>query len=183
MAGTPPKWASDMLATWFDELGPSDWFHGGDEVDRLLSERFAATLDEQALQPADSFLDDARTARAAILLFDQLPRNLHRDTARAFAYDPLALAIAKEVIARRWDAGLSNDERQFVAMPLMHSEELTDQQACVAYFERHLPGGLSFARSHHEMIERFGRFPHRNDVLGRETSEAEQAALDEGFSW
>ena len=128
-------------------------------------------------------MSDGDTVRAAILLFDQVPRNIYRDTARAFAYDPLALTLSKEAIARGMDEGLPNAQRQFVAMPLMHSEDLADQEASVAYFGEHLPGNLSFARSHHEMIERFGRFPHRNAALGRDTTPEEQRAIDEGFSW
>lgn len=128
-------------------------------------------------------MSDGDTVRAAILLFDQVPRNIYRDSARAFAYDPLALTLSKEAIARGMDEGLPNAQRQFVAMPLMHSEDLADQEASVAYFGEHLPDNLSFARSHHEMIERFGRFPHRNAALGRDTTPEEQRAIDEGFSW
>lgn len=183
MVAARPQWATEILQTWFDELGPDDWFRGGEHVDRLLRERFEHVLEDQAGHPADSFLSDADTARAAILLFDQVPRNLYRGDARAYAYDPLAQALAREVIARGWDQGLANSERQFIAMPLMHSEDLADQEACVDYFAEHIPGSLSFARRHHEMIERFGRFPHRNKELGRETTPEEQRALDEGFSW
>ncbi|WFL78393.1 DUF924 domain-containing protein [Altererythrobacter arenosus] len=183
MVAACPQWAQNLLETWFEELGPDDWFRGGEQVDRLLSARFESVLDEQAAQPVDSFLADPLTARAAILLFDQVPRNLYRDSARAFAYDPLARMLAHAVIARGWDEGLPNSERQFVAMPLMHSEELADQEASLAYFAEHLPGNLSFARKHHEMIARFGRFPHRNELLGRETTPEEQRAIDEGFSW
>ena len=117
------------------------------------------------------------------MLFDQVPRNIYRGTRRAFSFDPFARALAKAVIARGWDQDLPDGHRQFVAMPLMHSEDIADQQASLAYFGEHLPGNLEFAKSHHGMIERFGRFPHRNTVLGRETTEAEQRAIDDGFSW
>ncbi len=183
MTAAPRRWAADLLRFWFETLGPSDWFGSSDDVDALLRRRFESELAAQAQSPADSFLGDRKLAQAAILLFDQVPRNIYRGSAQAFATDPLARAISKAFIARGWDAALPDAERQFVAMPLMHSEDIADQEASLAYFGRYLPGNLSFARSHHEMIARFGRFPHRNAALGRETTEAEQRAIDDGFSW
>lgn len=183
MTGSPPAWASELLHFWFEELGPGDWFGGSKEVDARLEQGFEPVLLEQADKPFETFLSSRKTAQAAILLFDQVPRNIYRDTARAFAYDPLALALAKHCIAKGWDEGLPDAQRQFVAMPLMHSENLADQEASLAYFAQHLPGNLSFAKSHHAMIARFGRFPHRNDVLDRHTTAEEQEAIDQGFSW
>ncbi len=126
---------------------------------------------------------NANAALAGILLFDQVPRNIYRGTARAFGFDHKALALSKAAIDAGFDRGIDDTKRQFIAMPLMHSEDLADQEASLAYFAEYLPDNLSFARSHHAMIARFGRFPHRNDVLGRQTTDAEQAAIDEGFSW
>ena len=183
MNGAAPDWASEILTFWFTELSPSDWFGSSDKVDQNLRERFEPTLTALSDQPASVFLANATLAQAAILLFDQVPRNIYRETAKAFATDPLALEIAKSFIVNGWDDALRDDQRQFVAMPLMHSEELADQDASLAYFSKHLPDNLSFAESHHEMIARFGRFPHRNAALGRETTEAEQLAIDDGFSW
>lgn len=183
MAVPDPGWAQDLLDFWFDELNDSDWFKPGPAVDLAIKERFEPTLTAFAEAEPGEFLTDSDTTRAAILLFDQLPRNLYRESARAFAYDDKALFLAKEAIARGWDRQLPDRERQFVAMPLMHSEDLADQDASVAYFGKHLPDNLSFAHSHRQMIARFGRFPHRNAALGRETTDAEQAAIDEGFSW
>lgn len=183
MTAAPRRWAADLLHCWFHELGPSDWFGSGEEVDAMLRERFARELAALSASAAADFLDDPQVAQAAILLFDQVPRNIHRGTARAFATDPLALAICKEFLARGWDGNLPDQQRQFAAMPLMHSEDIADQQASVAYFGRHLPDNMPFAESHHEMIARFGRFPHRNEVLGRETTEAELRAIEDGFSW
>lgn len=178
-----PSWAGDLLQFWFETLGPDDWFGGSADIDAKLEEHFEPTLIEQADKPFGHFTTSAETAQAAILLFDQVPRNIYRGTARAFAYDPLALALAKHCIAEGWDEDLADAQRQFVAMPLMHSEELADQEASLDYFARHLPDNLSFAKSHHAMIARFGRFPHRNSVLGRETTAEEQAAIEQGFSW
>ncbi|MXO55975.1 DUF924 family protein [Altererythrobacter gangjinensis] len=178
-----PGWAKFLLQTWFEELGPKDWFGSSDAVDAMLRERFEDTLHTLSDRPASDFQTGTTTAQAAILLFDQVPRNLYRGTAQAFAYDPLALQLAKDFITSGRDAQLPDAQRQFIAMPLMHSEELSDQDASLAYFTEHLPDNSSFAKSHHEMIERFSRFPHRNEAIGRSTTKAEQRAIDDGFSW
>ena len=176
-------WATRVLRTWFGELGPGDWFGGGEGVDALLKARFARDWRRLRRRPADEFLVDPQTALAAIILFDQVPRNLFRETARAFASDELALALTHNALARGWHRGMRNEEVQFLAMPLMHSEDRADQALCVAIFGRYVSGALSFARSHKAMIDRFGRFPHRNEVLGRKTTPAEQRAIEAGFSW
>ena len=119
-----------------------------------------------------------------MLLFDQLPRNLYRGSPRAYAFDPLARAIAKGALARRWDAALTPAQRQFLAMPLMHSEHIADQRRSLAVYARlGARYGWPFAVSHHRMIARFGRFPHRNAVLGRRSSAAEERAVAAGFRW
>lgn len=177
------RWATELLHFWFHELDPADWFKSSDQLDAQLQTRFADDWQRLHTRPLQEFLVDAETAQAAILLFDQVPRNIFRDTPRAYASDPLARDLAKAFIAKGWDARLPSDQRQFIAMPLMHSEELPDQEASVAYFGLHLPKALSFARNHHEMIAKFGRFPHRNALLGRETTAAEQEAIEAGFSW
>ncbi len=176
-------WAADLLYVWFHQLGPRDWFGGSDAVDLLLRKRFERWLQALDHRPPADFLQDRRTARAAILLFDQIPRNLYRGSSRAFAWDPLALALTHGMVARGWHLGLPQQAKQFVLMPLMHSEAIADQRLSLALFMRHAPASLSFARSHHQMIARFGRFPHRNEALGRITTPAEQRAIDAGFRW
>ena len=184
IAGTASRsWAAKLLQFWFHDLEPSQWFGSNEQVDQQLRIRFERKLLALGGHPAEQFTHDPKTAQAAILLFDQVPRNIYRDTEKSFAFDHLARAICKTFIAQEWDAELPDKERQFIAMPLMHSEQLADQEASVKYFGTHLPGNLSFARKHHEMIEKFSRFPHRNDALGRETTPEEQAAIDAGFSW
>ena len=133
MTAAPRRWAADLLHFWFHELGPEDWFGGSAEVD-AASQRFARDLDMLGCRPPHEFLGDPLTSRAAILLFDQIPRNAFRKDARAFAHDALARRIAKGVIARGWLDGLSRDERAFVGMPLMHSEAIADQRASLAFF-------------------------------------------------
>lgn len=177
------RWAAELLHCWFHELRPADWWSGSDAIDAMLARRFGDDLAMLGQRPAREFLREALIARAAILLFDQVPRNIHRDTPAAFAFDPLARAIAKGVLARGWDLAAPTRERQFVYMPLMHSEDILDQRLSLAIFAARAPGNLTFARSHYRMIARFGRFPHRNPVLGRRSSAAEKAAVEAGFSW
>lgn len=183
MALARRRWVSELLAVWYHRLSRSDWFNSSDRVDRLLRERFAREWDALRHRSASEFLTDPQTALAAILLFDQVPRNIHRNTADAFATDGLARTICHGIIARGWLAGFSKDERQFALMPLMHSERLSDQELSRTLFARHARGTLSFARSHWRMIARFGRFPHRNQVLGRSSTPAERHAVEAGFSW
>jgi len=150
----------------------------------MLRRRFARELSGLAARPAQDFLSDPHTALAAVLLFDQVPRNLYRGRARAYGFDPLARAIAIGALERGWDAPLGLPQRQFLAMPLMHSEQIADQRRSLAIYTglgpRH---GRPFAVSHHRMIARFGRFPHRNEALGRQSTAAEKRAVAAGFSW
>lgn len=184
MVAARRRWAAELLHHWFHRLGPAQWFAPDAQVDAELRRRFARELSALRLRPAREFLRDPRTALAAVLLFDQLPRNLHRGSPRAYAGDALARAVARGALARGWDRPLTRVQRQFLAMPLMHSEAIADQRAGVAYFaDLGSPEILAFARSHHRMIARFGRFPHRNDVLARPATAAERAAVAAGFAW
>ncbi len=184
MAAPQRSWAAHLLHFWFCDCQPPDWWGGSDRVTPYFRQNFERWL--LALRNRDpvEFLDDPKTALAAILLFDQAPRNLYSGSANAFAFDPLARQLTYAVLSRRWDAQLKPVERQFAALPLMHSEDMADQRLSLAYFAK-LGGnhGLPFARSHYQMIARFGRYPHRNDALGRKTTAAEQRAIDAGFSW
>lgn len=183
MTGPGRRWAAELLHVWFHELGPADWWGGSDAVDAMLRRRFVGDLASLGSRPVRDFLTDPLTARAAILLFDQIPRNIHRGTPDAFAWDPLARRLARGMLARGWDRDVPLSERQFVYMPLMHSEAIADQRLSLAIFARRAPANLAFARSHFRMIARFGRFPHRNAVLGRESNAAERRAVAEGFAW
>jgi uncharacterized protein (DUF924 family) len=184
LAAARRRWAADLLHFWFHSLRPADWFRPGPHVDDELRRRFGREWVALRHRPARDFLRDRRTAQAAVLLFDQVPRNIHRGSAQAFASDPLARAIMRGVVHRGWDRGLGKAERQFLALPLMHSEAIGDQLASLAVFarlgSRH---GFPFARAHYRMIARFGRFPHRNAVLGRGSSAAERRAIEQGFVW
>jgi uncharacterized protein (DUF924 family) len=184
LAAAQRRWAAELLHVWFHALRPADWFRVSPRIDELLRKRFAADWAILRSRPAGEFLSDPLTALAAVLLFDQVPRNVHRGMPQAFATDPLARAIAKGIMRRGWDHRLGKPARQFAAMPLMHSEAIADQLASMAAFaplgQRY---GFPFARSHYRMIARFGRFPHRNKVLGRRSTEAEKRAVARGFAW
>jgi uncharacterized protein (DUF924 family) len=184
LAAAPRRWAADLLHYWFHTLRPGDWFRPCERIDAELQHRFGGDLAALGNRHAGDFLGDPQTARAAILLFDQVSRNIHRGRAAAFATDPLARAITRGFIRRGWHRTLGGAERQFVALPLMHSEAIADQIDSLVLFaplgQRH---GWPFARSHYRMIARFGRFPHRNAILGRASSPAERRAIAAGFVW
>lgn len=184
MAAARRRWAAELLHFWFHTLRAGDWFHPDPSVDDELRRRFGPDLAMLRSRPAREFLRAPSTALAAVLLFDQVPRNIYRGSGAAFASDPLARAITRGIMARGWERLLSPAERQFAAMPLMHSEAIADQLDSLAAFlplgQRH---GWPFARSHYRMIARFGRFPHRNERLGRASTAAERRAVAEGFVW
>ena len=190
MVAACPQWAQNLLETWFEELGPDDWFRGGEQVDRLLSARFESVLEEQAAQPVDSFLTNSRTGRAAILLFDQVPRNIYRGSSRAYAYDENARHLCLAGLAAGQDRRLMTVGRAFFYLPLEHAEDLALQQRSVGAFAGLLQqappplaqvcrGFLDYAERHRTIIERFGRFPHRNSPLGRLSTPEEIAFLRE----
>jgi uncharacterized protein (DUF924 family) len=184
LAAPERRWAAELLHFWFHRLGPGVWFAPDPRADGLLRRRFERELTSLGKRPAREFLTDRQTALAAVLLFDQLPRNLYRQRPRAYAFDPLARAIARGALERGWDAALTASQRQFLAMPLMHSENIADQRRSLAIYTRlGARYGRPFAVSHHRMIARFGRFPHRNAVLGRTGTAAEAQAVAQGFSW
>ena len=175
-------WRSDVLKFWF-ALKPDQWWKTDLSLDHRIRQSFLKLWFEKRQLPADAFLADRLTALAGVILFDQIPRNMFRGQADQFATDHLALAIAKAVVDRDFDEGLAKEERAFLYMPFQHSEELEDQKRSVLLFtalgdDFH----LGFAKKHHDVIERFGRFPHRNSILGRAPRPDEVAAGDV-FPW
>ncbi len=184
MAALTRRWAADLMHVWFHRLGPEDWFGGSAALDDLLRRRFEELLKTMSARPIAEFLDGPRVALASVLLFDQLPRNLYRDDPAAYGFDPKARAICHAALDRNWHQALVPAERQFLGMPLMHSERIADQRRSLGYFRRFADrSAFAFARSHHRMIARFGRFPHRNAVLGRTSTSAEKAAIAAGYAW
>jgi uncharacterized protein (DUF924 family) len=173
---SPPRWAEEVLAFWFAH-GEKDWWKGSDGFDAEIRERFAIEWARQSRRQVADFLGDADTALAAVILFDQFPRNMFRGHADQFATDHLALAIARGAVERGYDDGMANVRRGFLYMPFQHSEELKDQvQSLLLFSALGDAQMLHYARKHHEVIETFGRFPHRNAVLGRKPTAMELAA-------
>ncbi len=164
------------------------WWKKQPAVDAEIRQRFAPLVGRAAVGELDDWLGSPRGRLALILLTDQFPRNIWRGQAAAFAFDVLALRWAKEAVARGLDRDARPIERVFLYLPLEHSEELADQRAAVRLFDAlagevaseqapAFAGYLDYARRHLEIIERFGRFPHRNAALGRETRAAEAEFL------
>jgi uncharacterized protein (DUF924 family) len=183
--------AADVLSFWFGTPGEAhfgkarpEWFRRDAAFDSEIGARFGDLHGELAAGGAQSWLADPRTTLAYVIVLDQFSRNLYRDDPRAFASDPLALRAAQHGVDRAFDRELSPIERPFLYMPFMHSERLVDQDRCVQLFEtlaREDPSAdnLSFALRHREIVARFGRFPHRNRTLGRQSSAEEEAFLRE----
>lgn len=169
-------WRSDILKFWFG-LPEEKWWRGGDDLDQDIRRRFMKLWADKRELPADAFLTDALTALAGVILFDQFPRNMFRGDAQQFATDPLALAIARGALDRKFDDALQPHERGFLYMPFEHSERMDDQNRSLMLFtELGDARMLHFARLHRDIIERFGRFPHRNAMLGRAPRPEEIAA-------
>ena len=174
----------DVLSFWLDEVGPEGWYKGGEELDEACRDRFAETWDRAAEGGLSLWLTYPAGTLAYTILADQLPRNMWRGTAQSFAMDAAALAAAKTAISRGWDLRIDPPARQFFYLPLMHSENLTDQDRAVRLFHTRMPdaGGsnLTHARAHRAIIRDFGRFPYRNDALDRATTAAEAQFLSGG---
>jgi uncharacterized protein (DUF924 family) len=175
-------WRAEVLKFWFG-LSFEQWWRGGPELDDDIRQRFLKLWNEKRQLPAESFVTDALTALAAIILFDQFPRNMFRGHADQFSTDHLALAIAKAAVGAALDEELEPAERGFLYMPFEHSESVADQNQSVLLFTQLGDATLlRYAKLHHDVIEKFGRFPHRNAMLGRAPRPDEIAAGDV-FPW
>lgn len=166
----------EVIRFWFEESQPQQWFQKNDSYDREISERFMVTHDMAKKDLCADWTKDADGVLALCLVLDQFPRNMFRGTAKAFETDDKALLISKEALHRGFDSVLSPVKRKFVYMPFMHSENVEEQKRCVSLFEAMKgddPMSYEYAVKHMEVIEKFGRFPHRNAVLGRDSSEDE----------
>jgi uncharacterized protein (DUF924 family) len=170
----------DVVAFW-RAAGPKKWFGKDADFDRAIAARFLATHEAAAAGSLSDWEATPEGALALLLLLDQFPRNMFRGSARAFATDPLARAVADRAIARGFDEKAARGERMFFYLPFEHSENLADQERSLA-LSRRAGGGTAdrYAEIHANIIRRFGRFPHRNAILGRATAPEEQAFLDAG---
>jgi len=180
MTASEPQWVTDVLRFWLDELGRKGWFARDAAVDTRIRDHFLPQMEELASRPVDEALASADRALATVIALDQFPRNVFRGTARAFATDALALAVAKAAIVRGLDEQVPADRRVLFYLPFEHSEQLPDQQRSVE-----LTAALGdeeyarYAALHHDVIKRFGRFPHRNVMLGRTSTLEEIQFLKE----
>jgi uncharacterized protein (DUF924 family) len=181
MGGKEPEvQAADVVRFWRD-AGPGKWFARDDDFDDAIRSRFQRTHFSAARRELEAWLETPDGALALLLLLDQFPRNLFRDSAHAYATDALARHYAEQAIAAGHDAACEPMLRAFFYLPYEHSEDPVDQARSLELFAAHgNAASLEFARRHSDIIERFGRFPHRNRALGRRNTGAEQAWLDAG---
>lgn len=172
--------ADEVLAFWLD-AGPGKWFKKDDAFDAAIVERFSKTHAAAVRGELENWVDSADSAMSLILVLDQFSRNMFRDDPRAFAQDAYAMRVAHDAITKGFDQSFALPVRRFIYMPFMHSEDLADQERCIALCEAGGDEeGVKYGKIHADIIRRFGRFPHRNKVLGRATLPEEQTFLNAG---
>lgn len=170
---TQPDWVEAVLHFWFQELQPAVWFTKNASVDQSIRQRFLPLYEQLAQHVPPAVLSDARGVLATVIVLDQFPRNIFRGSPQAFATDDRALAIADQAIRASLDQQLTTAQRSFLCMPFQHCEERATQARSVELFAGISADGLDYAQRHKDIIDRFGRFPHRNAVLGRPSTAEE----------
>ena len=174
-----PERPADVLGFWRD-AGPARWFTPDPAFDELCRRRYLPAYDDAVASRLAGWEENPDGALALVILLDQMPRNMFRGTPRVWQADPLALAAAERALANGYDAAVDAELRPFLYLPFMHAEDLRAQERSVALFETlGAADNLRFARHHHAVVARFGRFPHRNDVLRRPSTPEELAFLEE----
>ena len=164
----------DILQFWFDELEPSDWFKKDEKLDGVIRERFLFTYRQSIAGELFSWRENARGRLAEIIVLDQFSRNMFRGSGESFRYDSLALCLSQEFVRHGFGKDLEVRERSFAYMPYMHSESrIVHQEAVKVFSEPGLEGNLEYEHKHKRIIDRFDRYPHRNDVLGRKSTPEE----------
>ena len=171
--------AEDVVSFW-RVAGRQKWFKKDAAFDHEFSEKFLDAHEAALRGKLNSWADDARGALALVILLDQFPRNAFRDSPRMFATDDMAVAVARKSVDAGFDQDTEEALRAFFYMPFMHSEQLADQDRCVGLTRPLGEDTLKFAQIHRDIIARFGRFPHRNKMLGRRAMPGEQEFLDQG---
>lgn len=172
--------AADVLAFW-RAAGPDKWFKKDSDFDAEVVRRFSGLWQAAAEGKLAAWEATPDDALALVIVLDQFPRNMFRGNRRTYEADAIARAVADRAIARGFDRQMPRVERQFFYLPFMHSEVLADQERCVALAHAYGDDNFTkYAEEHAEIVRRFGRFPHRNAMLGRATSAEEQAFLDDG---
>ncbi|MBI1650029.1 DUF924 family protein [Hyphomicrobium sulfonivorans] len=179
-SNTDPAWVSDVLTFWFDKLGRKGWFVKDAAIDDEIRQRFAPLVDEINRRPIDTAISSPDHVLASVIVLDQFTRNIYRGEPQSFAYDELARAVARLAIALHIDNRIPLDRRVFLYLPFEHSEALADQERAVELITT--LGDAEFTRYaevHRDVIARFGRFPHRNAILGRPSTAEETAFLQQ----
>jgi uncharacterized protein (DUF924 family) len=172
--------AQDILDFWFDELEPAQWWKKDPEMDQLITDRFADVHRQASQCELFHWRQTPEGRLAEVLVLDQFSRNMFRDQPEAFAQDPLALALAQEAVHLGCHNKLNDTQHLFLIMPYMHSESLAvHDQAMELFAALGRPDNLDFEKRHRDIIARFGRYPHRNAILGRESTAEEQAFLEQ----
>jgi len=174
----------DILDFWFTEPVNQHWFNSTPQLDELIRDRYQSLWEQASRGELDDWKQSAQGCLALVIILDQFPLNMFRGVARSFATEQQAVSITKYALEQGLDQQLPTDQLAFLYMPLMHSESLADQDQSMACYESAgLPYNLEFARHHREIVRRFGRFPHRNQALGRESTPEELGwlATDEAF--
>ncbi|MBQ0803703.1 MULTISPECIES: DUF924 family protein [unclassified Sulfitobacter] len=173
----------DILKFWLDDAGPDKWYIVDEDFDQVIRDKFLETWEAACEGKFSLWLTYPAGALAYIILTDQFPRNMFRGQGRAFASDRAALAVAKSSIHKGWDMRIDPPARQFFYLPMMHSENLIDQDRCVRLMCERMPhssSNLLHARAHRKVIREFGRFPYRNDALDRPYTALEQSYIANG---
>lgn len=172
----------EIIRFWFEETAPQQWFQKNPDFDALVRTRFLPVYEAARSSGGETWSQDAEGALALCIVLDQFPRHMFRGTPEAFATDALALSIVKEAIKKGYDQVLEPVKRGFLYLPFQHSEDLAEQERSLKLYtamKHENPAGYMYAQRHHEAIARFGRFPHRNEILGRESTPDELEFLRE----
>ena len=180
MRGSPTDLARAVIQFWCEEISPEQHWRKNPAMDRHIAERFGKIRDEVLRTGAAGWRDTPETLAAAIILLDQFSRNMFRGSARAYEADPLALELCKEALGRRWVDAVPKPLPTFMLMPLQHSEDLADQERSVEEFRDRDPLNYKYAMLHRDQIKRFGRFPGRNQALGRVSTPEERELIERG---
>lgn len=169
-----------ILTFWFDKIGPDLWFAKSDELDQRIRQQFGALLNQAASGELWQWRKTAEGRLAEIIVLDQFSRNIYRDDGRAFAQDAMALALAQEAVTLHIDQQLNPQQRHFLYMPFMHSESRSIHQYAYLMFQRlGNEKAFDFEKRHKAIIDRFGRYPHRNAILGRPSTDEELEFLQQ----
>lgn len=170
----------DVINFWFNEIEPHQWWVKDDEFDQLIRDRFSTFHDRAIKCELFEWRNFPQGRLAEIIVLDQFSRNMFRGTSKAFSQDAMALTLSQEAVSRGIDLELEPSERSFLYLPFMHSESLViHNQAEMLYRQLGNSSNLEFELKHKKIIERFGRYPHRNEILGRESTDEERAFLKE----